>query len=72
MDNPPRSTNNDLQRIIQKESTYDYPNVGDIFSATRIRCLIRSNHALDGVILGNGHNFLLYFSIFLWALFLLI
>jgi hypothetical protein len=71
MDNPPRESRNDIQRNIQEKHTNDNIDGGYIFSATWLRCIVRSNHALDRVFLGYGCNFLLYISIILWALFLL-
>jgi hypothetical protein len=71
MDNPPRKLNNDIQRNIQKEHSNDNIDGSYIFSATWLRCLVRSNHALDRFFLGRGHNFLLYLSIIFWAILLL-
>lgn len=71
MDNPPRELRNDIQKHIQEKHTNDNIDGGYIFSATWLRCIVRSNHALDRVLLGHGYNFLLYISIILWAIFLL-
>ena len=70
MDIPPRKLNNDIQRDIQKKYTNGDIDGSDIFSASWIRCFIRSNHAMDWLFLDNGYNFLWYFSIIIWIVFL--
>ncbi len=56
----------------QRETDDSYFNAGNIFSAIWIRRTFRTSNEVDRFLLDYGFNFLLYFGILLWVLFLLI
>jgi len=51
-----------LQRVIT--------DVGDVFSAIRLRCSIQVDNGLNGFVLGSRRSFLLNFRIFLFILYI--
>jgi hypothetical protein len=56
----------------QRKTDDSYFNAGNIFFAFWIRRPFRANNEIDRFLLDYGFNFLLYFGILLWVLFLLI
>ena len=56
----------------QRETDNSNFNAGNIFSAIWIRRTFRTSNEVDRFLLDYGFNFLLYFGILLWMLFLLI
>lgn len=60
------------KQIQQKEIADRQPNVGYVFSTFWLRRTFRIDNEVDRFLLDYGFNFLLYFGIFLWCLFLLV
>ena len=53
---------------VQRDISY----VGNVFSATRIRCFIQNNNGFDWVILDSRRRLLLHFRLFLVIVYIII